>query len=191
MGMAQNKFKIQNSKFKIMKLFGVAVFFLISFFIMIGSVYAESSYVLPYPSSMPGSLNYKLHLIYENLSRYWYFGNFGQFEYNLKMADKYLVEAKTLFDYKQYLLGYKALQKSDVHFAKIMSSLEKANSEKKNISQKKTILKEAVLKHVEVMEKIDIETPDIFTWQPEKGLPTNLDLKRDIENAISIRKNNL
>lgn len=152
---------------------------------------AQSSYVLPYPSSMPGNFVYKLHIILEYVSKYWYFGDFGQFDYNLKMADKYLVQAKILFEYRQYLLGYKALRESDLHFAKISQYLEKASRKKKNISNKKTILREAAQKHIEVLERIDIETPDIFKWQPEKTLPTDLHLKKDIESAINIRKDNL
>lgn len=167
------------------------IIIIILFFVSKTYVYAESSYVLPYPSSMPGSLAYRVHLMFEQISKYWYFGDFGQFDYNLKMADKYLVQAKTLFEYKQYLLGYKALQKSDLHFAKIISSLAKANHKKKDIFNKKTILSKAAQKHIEVLEKTELETPDIFTWQPEKALPTNLYLKKDIEKAINIRRNNL
>lgn len=173
------------------RFFRVAAFFLFLFFITTNQVFAQSNYVLPYPSSMPGSLLYKIHLVYENVSKYWYFGDFGQFAYNLKMADKYLVQAKTLFEYKQYLLGYKALQKSDLHFAKIIPSLAKANHKKKDISNKKTILSKAAQKHIGILEKIDIETPDVFNWQPEKALPTNLYLKKDIEKSINIRRSNL
>ena len=68
-------------------------------------MFAESQYVLPYPSAMPGSFLYKLNLVQEEILRYWYFGDFGQFKYNLGLSDKYLVEAKTLFEYKQYLLA--------------------------------------------------------------------------------------
>ena len=191
MGMAQDKFKVKSSKFKIMKLFGVAVFFLIFFFAMVGSVFAQSNYVLPYPSSMPGSLLYKSHLIHENFSRYWYFGDFGQFDYNLKMSDKYLVEAKTLFEYKQYFLGDKALRKSDFYFSNIRPNLIKAEKDNKDIVQKKSVLKEAARKHIEILIEMEIDTPDIFNWEPEKVLSTDLYLKRDIENAINIRKNNL
>ena len=60
--------------------------------------FAESDYVLPYPSSMPGSKFYQIRLIWDEVKKYWYFGSFGQFEYNLKQSDKYLVEAKTLFE---------------------------------------------------------------------------------------------
>src|SRR3989338_9822486 len=102
-------------------------------------VYAESSYVLPYPSYMPGSVYYKTHLVLEKLERYWYFGNFSQFVYNLKLSDKYLVEAKTLFEYKQYLFAYDALKKSDVYFDKAFLFLNKAKEEGKNIAQKEKL----------------------------------------------------
>lgn len=153
------------------------------------SVLAQSSYVLPYPSNMPGNFTYKLHVVFENVSKYWYFGDFGQFSYGLKMSDKYLVEAKTLFEYRQYLLGHKALLKSDFYFSNILPSLIKAEGNKKNISQKKTVLFEAALKHIETLEKMEAETPDTFNWEPEKSLPTVLHLKEDITKSILRRKN--
>jgi len=154
-------------------------------------VFAQSNYVLPYPSSMPGSFAYKIHLLYEDVFKYWYFGDFGQFDYNLKMADKYLVEAKTLFEYKQYLLGYKALKKSDFYFSNSLPNLNKAESNNKNISQKKIVLKEAALKHIEILVKMEVDTPNTFSWQPEKVSPTMLDIKGAIERAINIRENDL
>lgn len=174
------------------RFFRVTAFLLFLFFvIIINRAYAESNYVLPYPSIMPGSLSYEIHLLYENISKYWYFGGFGQFGYNLKMADKYLVEAKTLFEYKQYLLGHKALRKSDFYFSNIRPNLIKAEKDNKDIVQKKSVLKEAARKHIEILIEMEIDTPDIFNWEPEKTLSTNLYLKRDIDNAINIRKNNL
>src|SRR3990167_5335496 len=77
------------------------------------TVFAESSYVLPYPAAMPGSIWYEIDLLKEKAYQFLYFGDLSQFAYNLSEADKYLVEAKTLFEYKQYLLGYQALLKSD------------------------------------------------------------------------------
>ncbi len=79
------------------------LFFLLSLFLPLSS-FAQSDYVLPYPSSMPGSIYYKLHLAWESVIEYWNFGDFGQFIYNLKQFNKYVVEAKTLFEYIQYLL---------------------------------------------------------------------------------------
>ncbi len=154
-------------------------------------VLAQSTYVLPYPSSMPGTLSYKIHLLYENISKYWYFGDFGQFNYNLKMADKYLVEVKTLFEYKQYLLGYKALQRSDYYFVNVLPNLIKAERDKKNILQKRMMLKQAAQKHIEILEKLQMDNPDIFNWQPERTSSTLLDIKGKIISSINIRKNDL
>lgn len=150
-------------------------------------VFAESQYVLPYPASMPGSKFYLLQEFKNTALQYWYFGNFGQFTYNLKQSDKFLVEAKILFEYKQYLLAEKALKKSDYFLLKIPNNLYKARSEKKNISQKKELLQEALLKHIEVLNSLKKELPDNFTWKPEKSSSTMLTIGRDIEDSIRIR----
>lgn len=165
--------------------------FLFSIAVFSEKAYAQSSYVLPYPSAMPGSFSYKLHLAWENLMEYWYFGNFGQFSYNLKQADKYLVEAKTLFEYKQYLLAYKALQKSDDYFIKTYLYLRKAKNESKNINQKQNLLKEASLKHKEKLNEIKPNIPENFVWQPEKAALVNLELRKKIEESIGIRTREL
>ena len=167
-------------------------FFIIILFLLFPHIsFAQSNYVLPYPSTMPGSFAYKLHLVYVNFSRYWYFGDFGHFKYNLKMADKYLVEAKTLFEYRQYLLGYKALQKSDQYFVNILPNLQRAEKNGKDTFQKRIILKEASEKHIEILSKMQINSPDVFNWQPEKSLPTVINIKKTIENSINLRKNYL
>src|SRR5690242_14133057 len=100
------------------------LFVFLFFFIFSQPSYALSSYVLPYPSTMPGGVSYKIHLVWEKIMQYWYFGDFGSYEYNLKQSDKYLVEAKTLFEYNQFLLGYNALQKSNDYFKNIEPFLE-------------------------------------------------------------------
>lgn len=167
----------------------ILFFFFLDFFNT--PVFAQSNYVLPYPSNMPGNFSYKLHLIYENVSKYWYFGDFGRFDYNLKMADKYLVEAKTLFEYKQYLLGYKALKKSDQYFINILPNLVRAGRNGKNTLEKRIILKEASKKHIEVIEQVEKNTPDIFVWQPEKSTPTTLNLEKALNESIHLREKSL
>lgn len=156
-------------------------------FLFTTSIFAESKYVLPYPPVMPGGFSYKIRLVYENISKYWHFGSFGQFSYNLKMTDKYLIEAKTLFEYKQYLLGYKALQKSNQYFTNIFPNLSKAEKNGKNILQKRTVFIEAVQKHIEVLEQIKKNIPNTFIWQPEKSIPTTLNLERALNDSIKLR----
>lgn len=136
---------------------------------------------------MPGGISYKLHLVWESISQYWYFGDFGQFEYNLKQSDKYLVEAKTLFEYQQYLLGYKALQKSDVYFQKTLPALQKAEKHGKSIRENRELLSQAVQKHIEVLEKMKKENPKTFYWQPEKTAASQLQIENALTHAISQR----
>ncbi|HSX40465.1 MAG TPA: hypothetical protein VLF68_02530, partial [Candidatus Saccharimonadales bacterium] len=127
----------------------------------------------------------------EKLMQFWYFGDFGAFEYNLKESDKYLVEAKTLFDYQQYLLAYNALKKSDDYFLKIKPTINKAQRSGKSIVNEQKTFSEAAQKHIEVLSKLESDVPATVVWQPEKQAATNLDLKTAIETSIKIRKNNL
>lgn len=149
---------------------------------------ADNDYVLPYPSFMPGSKLYKMRLIWEEVIRYWHFGNLSQFKYNLNQADKYLVEAKTLFEYKQYLLAKLALEKSDNYIIKAKEYLAKSKEDGKNIEQKQIMFENANLKHIEVLNFIKTVIPDNFLWSPEKTAAMNLNLKEMIEKSIKIRR---
>lgn len=155
------------------------------------SSFAQSSYVLPYPSAMPGGVFYKLNLIKEEFLKYWYFGDFGQFHFNLKQSDKYLVEAKTLFDYKQYFLANTALQKSDRYFEKIYPNLLLAHKNGKKLAEKEKILKNAAQKHLEELTKIRNRVPSVFEWTPEKGRPTKLNLWENFDGSIKLRQKRL
>lgn len=166
----------------------IAFFTLLTFIISPVNVFADSSdYVLPYPSEMPGSKFYELHKLYENLEKYWYFGNFANYHYNLKYSDKYLVESKTLFEYKQYLLAYKALGKSDSYFLKTKNSLKNAKIKHIDTKEKEQNLKNASLKHIEVLNQLLLLTPSQFNWKPEKGNSTKIMIKEKINDSIEIR----
>lgn len=172
-----------------MKHFISALFFFLLFFIFYTSVLAASSYVLPYPGIMPGNKLYKAHVIFEEIQKYMYFGDFGQFKYNLSESDKYLVEAKTLFEYDQYPLALKSLQKSNAYFKKVPSHLTSAKKNGKNISEKMLIFKSAKEKHIEVLQEIVKTVPEIFTWQDEKKSPLTLNLHKELKEAIRTRFN--
>lgn len=169
------------------KFFLVFLFCLITFSFPLPS-FATSSYVLPYPSTMPGGINYKLHLVWEKIMHYWYFGDFGQFTYSLNESDKYVVEAKTLFEYNQFLLGYSALKKSNDYFVKTLPNLQNASLHGKNIEENKNLLHQAALKHIEILNKMILDTPSTVYWNPEKTKPTTLPIKDVIQKAIQIRQ---
>ncbi len=171
-----------------LKLLLILVFFAGLFLINQNNiVLAQSSYVLPYPSAMPGSIFYRVNLVKDELYKHWYFGDFGKFKYNLKMSDKYLVESKTLFEYKQYLLGYQALLRSDNYFSKIKPALKSSEKNGKNTSEKIGVLKEAVRKHVEELKKVRLIVPEKFQWVPEKDDSTNLILWQAIDHSLELR----
>ncbi len=160
---------------------------LIFFLIFSTSVSAETSYVLPYPSEMPGSKLYAFHQVYEKFEKYWYFGNFANYHYNLKYSDKYLVESKTLFEYGQYLLAYQALKKSDSYFIKTKNSLKNAKMRYVDVKEKERNLKNASAKHIEVLDQLIIILPSTFEWKPEKGNATKIMIREKINESIKIR----
>jgi len=154
-----------------MKKILVYLLFIISYLLLPTFVYAE--YVLPYPSFMPGNKIYAITRIVDKLKNYWYFGEIAQQKYHLGLGDKYLVEAKTLFEYKQYLLAADALSRSDKEFS---------------LLQKTPLAVEAAKKHVEVLESLKSTTPQEFTWSPEKVAASTLHLGSMIQSSITIRE---
>lgn len=170
-------------------------FFLLSLILIIFLVSPlkvnAAEYVLPYPSTMPGTFVYRVHVLYEKLSEYWYFGDFAQFDYNLRLSDKYLVESKTLFEYKQYLLGFDALKKSNEYFLNTKPFLTLAKQHGKDIKNKEEILHEAADKHIEVLRFMYTIVPSEFVWAPEKSASTHLSIKQLLNESIQIRTNYL
>lgn len=137
---------------------------------------------------MPGHLLYKVRLVQEYFEKFWYFGDFGQLSFNQRMSDRYLVEAKTLFEYKQYLLATKALDKSNDYFRKIPGNLLQAKKNNKIIVDKKERVFNEREKHIEVLEELRDDLPPQFVWQDEYKDAQNLELEELINKSIVIRK---
>lgn len=169
------------------KLAYYAMIFLLPLYILVVAtkVWAQEEYVLPYPGFMPGHPLYKLSEFIDQIQELWSFGSLSSFKYNLSMADKKLIEAKTLFEYKQYLLATKSLLRYEEHFNKASFLLSRAESEGKDISKQRAIFTSARKKHVEVLEKLKSELPEEFVWTPEKGTPERLKIRKLIDDAIN------
>ncbi len=150
--------------------------------------YVKAEYLLPYPSFMPGNKLYKFSRVLDVVKEWWYFGTISQFKYHLNLADKYLIEAKTLFEYKQYLLATDALKRSNQQFKLMPDIIHKATKEGKDQRQLTVIGKEAVKVHTETLVKLKNEVPQEFLWTPEKEAPTKLNLYQILDEAISLRK---
>lgn len=153
------------------KLLVVALFFVLP-------QYVRAEYVLPYPSYMPGNKLYRFSRLIDRIRQPFYFGNISSYKYHLSLADKYLVEAKTLFEYKQYLLATDALARSDAEFA---------IAKRKVIRNFVTQFQEASRAHQVVLNRLQKELPEQFLWTPEKDNPTSLPLKDLINTSITIR----
>lgn len=139
-----------------------------------------ADYVLPYPSYMPGHKLYKMHQAWEKLQEYWHFGNIAKFKYYLSMSDKYLVEAKTLFEYKQYLLAVKALENSKKYFSECEIYLTEAQQNGKDVSQKRDIYKQAGIKHREILDDLKNKLPKKVIWKEENSLPVELEIHKSL-----------
>jgi hypothetical protein len=125
--------------------------------------------------------------IVDTLKNFWYWGNIAQTKYHLELADKYLVEAKTLMEYNQYLLGSDALLRSDREFKKLTNFIRRAKNEKKDISLLKKAVEGASGKHGEVLKLLSGILPDHFTWTPERDTPTELKLQDMVKNSMRTR----
>lgn len=172
-----------------MKKLIICLLIVIAGFICRQKVYAD--YVLPYPSFMPGNKLYQASKIIDILKRYWYWGNIGQFTYRLQLADKYLVEAKTLFEYKQYLLGYGVLQSSNDNFKSLPGLASQIASQGKDNRKYLSVMHEAARAHIAVLTGMKLAVPDIFNWQPEKANSQMLKIGNLINESVLIRENSL
>lgn len=144
-------------------------------------------YVLPYPSYMPGHQLYYVSYVLDVLKQYWHWGTLATITYRMNLADKNLVEAKTLFEYKQYLLAVNALKRSDKNVSVLAPLLIKAKGEGKNIRQMTKQVVGELESHIAILDAVQRSMPNTFFWQPEKLPPTQLDLNTDIQEAITIR----
>ena len=147
-----------------------------------------AAYALPYPSYMPGHKLYTVSRIFDQVKSYWYWGSIAQFKYRLSLADKYLIEAKTLFEYGQYFLAMDALNRSNRNIELLSSVMKKAQKEEKNIVELQNKIEEAMVAHVAVLNDLGAKLPREFLWQPEKEIPTPLLIDKLNKEALYQRK---
>lgn len=147
--------------------------FLITFLQMLQES-AHAAYVLPYPSVMPGSRFYRVSRILDEIKRYWHWGNLTSYRYEMGQSDKALIEAKTLFEYRQYQLALAALDRSNTALLRVPETLIRADREGKNIQQYIREFAEAMDEHKRILSAIIGEVPGEYTWSPENSDPKPL-----------------
>lgn len=163
----------------------VTVFVFSLFFGSLGNVFAQE-YVLPYPGFMPGHPLYKISSMVDSLQEWWSFGDFAKFHYHLNTADKKLVEVKTLFEYKQFLLASESLKTYEKHLKLANNYLSTAAGNGKDISQNRRLFTSAILKHREILERLKLNLPERFLWSPEKESAKVIEIRIILVDAISL-----
>lgn len=151
------------------------------------SIFANE-YVLPYPSFMPGNPLYRFSEFFDTTKSIWSFGSVTKFKYHLALADKKLVEGKTLFEYKQYLLASEAILVYNYQLASANHFLYEAKNEGKNISEKKRLFQDAIDIHHIILVKLKEDNPKDFFWQPEKGSSQIIKIESILNKAIDLGK---
>jgi hypothetical protein len=162
----------------------ILILIIFIYFLIVPSVRAD--YVLPYPSVMPGNKLYKITRVVDQLKKYWYFGNIAQIKYHLGLSDKYLVEAKTLFEYKQLLLAIDALKRSSDQFSQIHQYVIQAEAGGEDMQNFKKTLADASDVHKKVLEQLLQTTPQEFEWKPEKANSEQLHIRDELLHAITV-----
>lgn len=148
-----------------------------------------ASYMLPYPSFMPGNKLYPIMRLLDETKRYWYWGTIGNIKYYMMLSDKDLVEAKTLFEYKQYFLALDALDRSNKNIHRLRSLVLLSEREKKDISLLLPVIQEDMLVHQSILNTLRNQLPMEILWQPEKQSSVLLPLHELISAALEVRKN--
>lgn len=150
-----------------------------------------AAYVLPYPSLMPGHKLYRVMRFVDEMKRYWYWGSLSSYRYYLGQSDKALVEAKTLFEYQQFLLATRALKRSNDALIGALDPLRRAKGEGKDIEKYTRELVDAMDVHKRLIVKLKAETPEEFYWIPEKSDPQILPIHQALFEAERIRSDAL
>lgn len=164
------------------------IFALFIFLTVQSTIYAQTSYTLQYPSYMPGNKMYTIAKCWETIKQYWSFGNLSQFSYQLRTADKYLVEAETLLTRKQYRLGFAALEQSDEHFILAAFNLAIAGNERKDTTKKKQLYTEATNAHIMLLNELLNKLPTTIHWKEENGYERDYTSSLELKRSINSRK---
>ena len=170
-----------------MKRITLVLYFLLTVVCLLITRPVHASYVLPYPSYMPGNKLYAIGQLIDKIKGYWSFGTLAQIKYQMSLSDKYLVEAKTLFEYHQYLLASSALARSDSAFNILPKLVRSAKTEGKSTVAIVNTISEEATEHMRVLEIMKNGLPDVFTWSPEKAKSTELSLHDMVQMAIDLR----
>ncbi len=123
----------------------------------------------------------------DEAKKYWYWGNLSSYRYYLGQSDKALVEAKTLFEYGQYLLAMEALERSNRFLQHVPDALKKAKQEGKDVEKYEREFREAMKEHRKTVVKLLDTLPEEFIWRPEDRSANQLRIREELNKALLLR----
>jgi hypothetical protein len=169
-------------------LFSWAVMCTLFLLLQVGTVQgAESEYTLPYPSYMPGHRLYTAQVIWDRAMEWWYFGDIAKTKYHLELSDRTLVQARTLFDYKQYLLATESLSASNIHFISAVLYASDVESSHKDGGLLLAILRNAADTHTKLLDNLAQNYTEDITWSSERQEPVLLPVPFLLRQSLIIR----
>ena len=151
-------------------------------------IVSAAEYILPYPSIMPGNRLYSLLQLKDAFMNFWYFGDMAKVKYNLALSDRYLIEAKTLFEYKQYKLATNSLKKSTEHYVLALLYENDVVVSDKDKGEQLLLLKAASQKHIEILDSLAKSNPKTLEWKEERKEPEELRINFLLSEAKAARK---
>ena len=161
---------------------------LVLYFYFLGAEHVQAKYVLPYPALMPGNKLYSVMRFTDRLKGWWSWGSVASVKYRLSLADKYLVEGKTLFEYEQYPLGLDAIRRSDENYALVPNAITAAKRQGKDVTQLVRSYREASLEHARVLERLLEANPAEVIWRAENEPERILPLAQIVRQSQAIRR---
>ena len=160
---------------------------MIGVFILHTSVYAVE-YSLPRSSFLPGQLLYRISRNLDRVRAWFVWTPTAAVRYHLSLADKYLVEAETLFQNKRYPYAMDALERSNLEFERIPGFLTKTEADGANTELLKDRVRTAADAHVTVLISLEPEVPEVDAWTDENGEFTEVRIREQLMIAQGIRK---
>jgi hypothetical protein len=112
----------------------------------------------------------------------------SQLKVHRSLSDKYFVESKILFEYKQYSLAVNALVRSNIELERLPRIFEAVIKEKKEIHRIFTETKEDMTVQIQLLQQMKEIFPIQYSWEPENQQASVLKIGEEIDNAIFIRQ---
>jgi hypothetical protein len=156
--------------------------------LLTGSVAFAADYNLPVKPILPGHPLYRISRNLDRVRSWFLWGDIAKATYRLTLADKYLAEAKTLFELKQFPFAVDALERSNLEFERIPGFLENDVRDGRDIGAMRDKVKASSRAHVTILDALEPMVPEVYVWTEDDGEPIQLEIREQILLSVGIRK---